>query len=128
MCIRDRNIIHGKRLKILLPVIDPVLVLCFAFRNIAGTGVRKQPDFLQLFFHQPQRLSDVISIVQIKADPRGAVVRPQVRQNINKHAFCFFFRQRHMILNFNSLDADLIQLLSLIHIFYSLFLHNLFNS
>ena len=101
--------IYCKRLKILLPVVDPVLI--FRFRSFDGTlyQICICSQLIQSFFHTAKRFLYLVIIIQIKAYLCNTFIRRKLRKDIYEHAFCFFFCKRHIIFYFNALNTHIIQ-------------------
>ena len=105
----NQNIIYGKGLKILLPVIDPVLILGLGGSDGTGTQVCKQFQFIQSLVDLSQHFLYICIIVQVKAYLCHALVRRKLRKDVDEHSLCLFFRQRDIILNLNALNANIVK-------------------
>ena len=104
----DQDIIHGKRLEILFPVVDPVLILCFALGDGPLSQIRKHGKVIKSLIHTFQDAGDVLAVVEIEADKRHALVRRQLWKDINEHPFRLL-RKRNIVLDLDSLNSDLIK-------------------
>jgi len=62
----DEDIIHIELMKILLPVIHPVYILCLGFFNLAGSDIYISRHLLQFFLHICQNFFFVLILFQIK--------------------------------------------------------------
>ena len=62
----NQNIIHIELMKILLPVIHPVYILCLGFFNLAGSDIYISRHLLQFFLHICQNFLFVLILFQIK--------------------------------------------------------------
>ena len=107
----DHNVVSGtERLEESLPVVDPVLVLCFRQADGAFSDVAKLFYFLKNILHLHHDLFRVaVFRLHIKMHFGSAVVILRIRQDVHKHFLFIFFGQRYMILNLNSFHTDLVQ-------------------
>ena len=105
----NQDIIHCKWFKILFPVVNPVFVLCFGCLDCTCAQVGKHFQFFQRFIYFFKHARYIGIIVQIKADFRYSFAGRQLREYIDEHPFCLFFRKRNIILDFNTLDSDFIE-------------------
>ena len=101
--------IYCKRLKILLPVVDPVLILCLRCLNSALSQFCISSKLIQSFIDTTQHFLYLIIIIQIKAYLCNAFIRRKLWKDINKHSFCLFFCKRHIVFYFNALNTHIIQ-------------------
>ena len=105
----DQDIIHGKRLEILFPVVDPVLILCFTLGDGPLSQIRKHGKVIKSLIHTLQDAGDVLAVVEIEADKRHTLVRRQLRKDIDEHPLRLLRRKRNIVLDLDSLDSDLIK-------------------
>ena len=105
----QEDIIHIKLVKILLPVVDPVLVLGLAFRDRALPDVREHPQGVQLLAHTPEHRPAVRVLIQIEAQVRDPVVRRSVRQDVHKHLLFIRLGKRNLVLDLDALHPGIRQ-------------------
>ena len=105
----DQNVVHGEGLEILLPVVDPVLVLGLGGGDGALSQIREHGQLVQTFLHLFHQLLNVAVVVHVEAHLCHALVRRQLRQNVDEHSLGLPLRERHVVLNLHALDADVVQ-------------------
>ena len=86
----DQQIVHVKLLEILLPVVDPVLILCLRRRNAGLSDIHELAQLLQRLLHPGKDRIHVRILLQIKVQVSNAVIVRRIRQNVHKHLLLVF--------------------------------------
>ena len=105
----DQDVVHGKGLKILLPVVDPVLVLGLRGRQGPGAQIRIGGHLIQAGFHIFQNLLHILLRIQIEAHLGYPLVRRKLRKDVDEHPLCLLLRQGDIVLNLDPLNAQIVQ-------------------
>ncbi len=105
----DQHIVNGKLIKILLPVINPVHILCLGLFNLCLSHVHISPDLRKLLLYSGKHRLLIFLHIQIETDIGGSVVLPELRKDIYKHLCLLLRRKGYFILNLHSLNPKLHQ-------------------
>ena len=105
----NQNIVHCKGLKVLFPVVNPVLVLCLRRGDGPGAQIRKWGQLVQAFFHPSEVIRHIRVIIQVKTYPGNAFVRRKLRKNVNKHPLCLLLCQGHIVFDFDSFYTNVVK-------------------
>ena len=101
--------VHGKGLKVLFPVVDPVLILCLARRDNPGSQIREQGELIQPLLHLFKDLLHIRIIIQVKAYLGDPLIRGQFREDIDKHPLCLLLSQGNIVLDLDSFYSNVIK-------------------
>ena len=104
-----KDIINIKLVKILLPVIHPVYILCLRLLNRALTHVQITSHLFQFSAHLHQDGSCVLIFIQIKRQISLSVIFRHIRQYVYEHLLFVSLSQRYLILNLYPLDSQIHQ-------------------
>ena len=105
----DQDVIYGERLEILLPVVDPILILGLGDSNCALADIDKLTQIIESFLNVAQKVLEIAQVFEIEAHLCSAIVRRKFRENVDKHALRVCLRQRYVILDLNALNTKLIE-------------------
>ena len=98
----DENIIHIELMKILFPVVDPVLIFCFGSRDRALTDIHKVSEIIQLCLYPLKKFRLIRILFHIEIQISDAVILGTFRQDIHKHLLLIGFSQRNLVLDLNA--------------------------
>ena len=105
----NQDMVHGKRLKVLFPVVDPVLILCLARSDGPGAQIGEQAQLIQSLFHLLKDFLRIRVIVQVKADLGNPLVRRKLREDIDEHPLCLLVGQGNIVFYLNPLNPNIIE-------------------
>ena len=105
----DQYVIYRKLVKILFPVIDPVLVLRLRALYGAGADVGELPQGGKFLFHSGKNSIRVLVFVQIEAEVGCPVIGSCRQRDIHEHLLQVFLRQGNIILDLGAFHACVCQ-------------------
>ena len=93
-------------MKILLPVVDPILILRLRSLNRGCSHIHTPAaDLIQSSLDSCQHLYIVLIRLQIKADLRNSIICRSFRKNIHEHLGFILLRKWNLILNLDAFDS-----------------------
>ena len=105
----DQDIIHIKLMKILFPVVDPVLVFGLGFCDRSLSDIHKHTKLFQSIFYICKQLFFIFFLIQVKVQISDPVICRSVWKNIDKHLLFVLLRQRYFIFNLYAFHAGFCQ-------------------